>query len=669
MMSFAMEAFLIFPLLTTALITTTPLLSRRPTTNRLQNNNGERLPTSLNQLLQPSKGGVVVDAPPDGFIARDPLIDVMMGRADGDGGEENNGGGFDDAVILGGNPTFTSRSSGQFAPQQSARSGAPRPPNSPPAENLPLFPDLKASQSNSGPRRISPGESAVFERRVATNKSGSGRASANSASKSAYNQGQANGYGPRIGSAGDGNQVKTNQGNFNSPKGVSIKGDSSIFSSTGFVGGGGSTNVFSGGASSNSNAFNSGIRSGNSATSFSSGPGSRSRATSSSFNSGNSIGNGGGNVGNSFRDGTGRDYSSNKFGRVARNAGRQQQPHQRESGGVSIKGDSSIFSSTGFVGGGNTGNSFTSTMSGYDTSGTRAGRGQSGMRSSSTSVNSSTLTYSREHVFDGPSRQPVSDTRSEPSYSSTTTINYNDGTSFTGIEIDATPSYMPSFNTKQSMSIEDYATNYNAQYTPSPPPPNTYNSGQSLADNFLTTNNSVRRSGPIPNGDDDYDLGDYDDDGMIGYESTNRRGDSFLTEPEERYKNIKIHTGKWISELYMEQGLDVFSGGSVGYGAIKGEVEKGRGGGTGASSSSGYGGSNGYGNSNEYQVNNGYGSGYSGNSNGYPSYHGSYGNGSYDIDSYSNSDGYVNNNYNGGQRSGGTSGSFDSFGQPPAGGY
>ena len=618
-------------------------------------------------MLQPSKGGIVVDAPADGFIARDPLIDVMMGRADGDGGEVANGGGFnDDDVILGGNPTFTSRSSGQFAPQQSARGGAPRPPNGPPADNLPLFPNLKAAQSNSGPRRISPGESAVFERRVATNKSGgSGRSIVTSASKSAYNQGQVNGYGPQVGSAGYGTQVMTNQGNFNSSKGVSIKGDSSIFSSTGFVGGGGSTNVFSGGASSSSNTFNSGISSGNSATSFNSGPGSRSRATSSSFNSGNSIGsNSGGNVGNSFRDGTGRDYSSNKFGKVARNAGRQHQSHRRESGGVSIKGDSSIFSSTGFVGGGNTGNSFTSTMSGYDTSGTRSGRGQNGMRPSPPSVESPTLNYSREHVFDGPPRQPISDSRSEPSYSSTTTINYNDGTSFTGIEIDATPSYTPSYKTEQPVSTNDYTNNFNAEYTPPRPPPNKYNSGQSLADNFLTTNNSVRRSGPIPNGDDDYDPDDYDDDGMVGYESPNRRGDSFLTEPEERYKNIKVHTGKWISELYMEQGLDVFSGGNVGYGAVKGEVQKGRGQGSGASSSTGYGGNNGYENSNEYQAENSYESGYNGNSNGYSGDYNSYDNGS-----YSNSGGYGTNNYNGEQRNGGNYGSFDRFGQTPAGGY
>lgn len=570
----------------------------------------------------------MVEAPADGFVVRDPLIDAMMGRAEGGEGGQGSGdanqGGFDDDVILGGNPTFTSRSSGQFAPQSAAPPArpnsamGPRPPQQPPGD-LPLFPDLNKMSSNAGPRRISVGESAVFERRVGKGAPTRGRANAQPASQ--------NGYGPQSGASG-GSFGNSNGsfGSFNSPGGVSIKGDSSIFSSTGFVGGGGSTNVFSSGSGasggSTTGGFNSGIASG--------GPGSRSRATSSNFNTGNTISNrnDGGNVGNSFRDGTGREYNSS-FGNVARNAGQSR-------GGVNIKGDSSIFSSSGFVGGGN---------SGYDTSGTRAGgRGQSGVRPPPPPVRSAP-TYNTQHVFDAPPKSPAATSVANDNAYSVPNNQFNgaDDNAYT------TPT-PPNFNTGQAVSSE---FNNNPYSVPTPPQPNNYNSGSSLADNFLTTKASVRRSGPVPGGDDDYDP----DDEMLGYESPTRRGDGFLTEPEPQFVNIPIHTGKWMSELYAEQGLDVFSGGAAGYGVVKGEVEKGggRGGGDGGTNpgygsngaNNGYQDSPGYGNDAGY-ANNGYDNGYGNNNPGYPS-----------------NNGYGNNGY-GGYQSGG---SFDRFGQTPAGGY
>ena len=634
-MTAALLTPLLLPLLTSALINTPNLknYNARPSIRRS---------TSLHQVLQPQKGGIVVEAPRDGFIARDPLIDALMGRAPGTDGEAasaNSGGGFDEDVILGGNPTFTSRSSGQFAPQSAA--SVPRPPQRPPSD-MQLFPDLNKMQSNSGPRRISPGESAVFERRVGP---GAQRATAGQGAGGSQIYSQANGYGPQTGFS-VGKFAKNGNPSFNSG-GVSIKGDSSIFSSTGFVGGGGSTNVYSSGGAPGGGAasFNSGIPSGNN------GPGSRSRATSSSYNTGTSISKrNDGNVGNSFRDGTGRDYS-NSFGNRARNnAGTSSR------GGVSIKGDSSIFSSSGFVGGGN---------SGYDTSGTRGaagGMGQSGMRPPPPPR----PTYNAQHVFDGPPRQPVASTGSQIIYRS----NYNTGQFSGSDETYSTPT-PPSYNTGQSVS-NGFDNN---PYSPPMTPQNNYNSGQSLADNFLTTKASVRRTGPVPNGDDDYDP----DDEMLGYESPTRRGDGFLTEPEPQFINMPVHTGKWISQLYAEQGLDVFSGGAAGYGVVKGEIQRGGGGGA---SSPGYGSNSAYGNnSNGYQDKSGFGN--DGGYTNYDEYGGSNANSnSYDNSGYGNSNGYGNNdsgyaknnrfgNSNGYGNNGGyqTGGSVDRFGSTPPGGY
>ena len=568
-----------------------------------------------------------------------------MGRGDGGdssttSGNTNNPNEFDD-VILGGNPTFSSRSSGQFAPQSSQRAVMPRPPNAPPANanpasTLPPFPDLRSQSVQSGPRRISVGESAVFERRVGRSPSGStqGQTTVNDSRR----QSRGNDYGPQMG----GNS------NFQSG-GVSIKGDSSIFSSTGFVGGGGSTSVFSGGSGGSAGSFTSGISSGT-----------RSQATPTSFNTNNN-GVNSGNVGNSFRDGTGRDYSSSSsFGNVARNAGQQQQQQQQQQGRVNIRGDSSIFSSSGFVGGGNTVNN------GYDTSGTR--RGQSGgVRAQAPSPPK--VSYGRGHVFDAPPRSPQHD--NDNSFTNGFGAGQTNDSSYSSV---ATP---PNYNTgpneyNHNDNNGPYSTptppnNHNPYSTSSPPQPqsNSFNSGQSLADNFLTTKSSVRRSGPVPNGDD------YDpDDEMLGYESPTRRGDGFLTEPEPQFVNMPVHTGKWMSELYAEQGLDLFSGGAVGFGVVKGEVQRGGGNGGGGNSGSfdnrntgGYQLSPGYGMDNNGGYDNGHG--YSENENSSSSRNMGYANNDGYASSNSNN-GYVGNNNNGGYANGG---SFGRFGETPPQGY
>jgi hypothetical protein len=159
---------------------------------------------------------------------------------------------------------------------------------------------------------------------------------------------------------------------------------------------------------------------------------------------------------------------------------------------------------------------------------------------------------------------------------------------------------------------------------------------------------------------------------MLGYESPTRRGDGFLTEPEPQFVNMPVHTGKWMSELYAEQGLDLFSGGAAGFGVVKGEVQKGSGGASGGANP-GYDGNSGYGNSNMYQENNsGYGSsdisGYSSTNNGYENNNNfdndnndQYGYGGYSSPQQANNNGYGSNNYGGYQNGGG---SFDRFGPP-----
>jgi hypothetical protein len=59
--------------------------------------------------------------------------------------------------------------------------------------------------------------------------------------------GSANGYGVQTGQSRSFGNTNFNNNFGNARGGMSIKGDSSIFSSTGFVGGGGSTNVYSSG--------------------------------------------------------------------------------------------------------------------------------------------------------------------------------------------------------------------------------------------------------------------------------------------------------------------------------------------------------------------------------------------------------------------------------------
>ena len=485
------------------------------------------------------------------------------------------------------------------------------------------------------------GESAVFERRVGRSPSGStqSRAAVNDAPR----RSRGNDFGPQT--AGN--------SNFQSG-GVSIKGDSSIFSSTGFVGGGGSTSVFSGGSGGSAGSFTSGISSGT-----------RSRATSTSFNTNNNSGGNSGNVGNSFRDGTGRDYSSSSsFGNVARNAGQQQHQQQR---GINIRGDSSIFSSSGFVGGGNTINN------GYDTSG--AGRGQSGGGTRVQAPTPPKSSYGRGHVFDAPPRSsreidnnPYTNSfdegqTNESTYSSVVTPpSYNTGMNEYNINNDNNGPYSP--------PPPPLNSNNNKYSTPSPPQPqsNNYNSGQSLADNFLTTKSSVRRSGPIPNGDD------YDpDDEMLGYESPTRRGDGFLTEPEPQFVNMPVHTGKWMSELYAEQGLDLFSGGTAGFGVVKGEMQ--RGGGSGNSGSfgnvnaGGYQANSGYDMDNNGGYENGnvyYGGDNSDSSIGYSNNDGYNGSGN-GYSSSNRNNGYVGNNNRGGYPNNG--GSFGRFGDTPPQGY
>jgi hypothetical protein len=296
---------------------------------------------------------------------------------------------------------------------------------------------------------------------------------------------------------------------------------------------------------------------------------------------------------------------------------------------VSIKGDSSIFSSTGHV------NGNTVSASGYGTPTVSAGAGRPN------------ASYNSQHLFDAP----------------------------------ASSSYAPSYNTGQS-SNSDRSSAYNAlsynigQPTGSfgsssytlPSQSNTpqnrgYNTGQSTADNFLSSGGSVKRSRSM---DPD------DDDDMLGYDSPHRRGDSFLSEPDPQFVGQPIHYGKWMSELYLEQGVDLLSGGMEGFGAIMGEMQRGGSGGGAASGAGAAGASSpgpGYATSND-----GYrssaGSSYATNNDGYARSGYAVSNDGYGSSSSGNGSNSGYGNSNSGYSSGGyESGAGGGFRGAPPGGY
>eukprot|EP00804_Cyclotella_cryptica_P010359 CCRYP_012259-RA/>CCRYP_012259-RA protein AED:0.02 eAED:0.02 QI:156/1/1/1/0/0/2/469/661 len=576
--------------------------------------------TSLHQqkqLLQPQKGGIVVESPPNGVIVRDILVDMILGpRDDKDGSDGRED---DDFLLGGGTAAFSSSRSRATSPPPSSLTMRMQPSSPPPSSSqdktLPLFPNLKTSNTvHGGPRRISPGESAVFERAI-TAKSNP-RSHANGKRGGAASVSGASSWNTPM------DDIRRQQ---QQPGGVSIRGDSSMLRSTGFVGGsstagGGSTRFFS--------SNTSGAGGGGGATSF--------RGSSGvSLNNGNGYNSVGGgssrnNVGKnnnnnqSFRNGTGRDYSSSagtKFGSIGRsNSGGGKNNVDVPLGGasrsgVSIKGDSSMFSSTGFMNGGDV------VRNSGGGGGYGGGYGASPPVGNRRASVTSTTAYNSQHYFDAPAKSSAyPDTT--PSY------NTNEGQSIStgGYDIHsysstATPPDTPSYyNLEQQPSFS--AESRNVHTTPSPTTKK-YTSGQSLGDNFLSASHSVKRSHD-PDDDDEFD------EDMLGYESPTRRGEGFLTAPDPSYADQPIHYGKWISELYAEQGLDVLSGGMEGFGVVMGEMRKGGdfggrnaaapgggggGGGYGNGSSMGYGGDAGYGNGN----NNGYGGdvGYgSSNSNG-----------------------------------------------------